>query len=381
MKSNYQVIRYEPKLKQQVIDLQSHLWSPNAALNTAYFEWKYERSPYVDPPLIYLAMQDGDVVGMRGFFGGPWEGGMPKQPLNVLYADDLVIAPEHRNRSLVSNIMAAAFADLTRQNFQYVLNLSAGSVTFLSSLAMGWRNVGSMQPMRRRSLRLALRRRRDRLMARIPILSRMLGRTPGPVPGNGEQCLANLDPKQVRRSTRNRWIFLENAPRSTDMAQLVERIGGDGRIRQARDSKYLDWRFQNPLSRYRFLYWDNGRLEGYLVLQEYTSAYAKKEVVNIVDWQGSSAAVQRGLLRAAIKLARGRRLIIWSASLPQQMLALLEDARFRLERGPQSAAEQRYVLLLRATSDAELGGNYRFAGLPLLDLKSWDLRLLDSMLG
>ena len=36
------------------------------------------------------------------------------------------------------------------------------------------------------------------------------------------------------------------------MAELVER-SGDTRIRHVRDSQYFQWRFQNPLSRYRYL--------------------------------------------------------------------------------------------------------------------------------
>jgi GNAT superfamily N-acetyltransferase len=157
MDSTYEVVCYEPGLRGQVIELQSHLWSPNAALNTAYFEWKYERNPYVDAPLIYLAMHNGKAVGMRGFWGMQWEGGIPTQESIALYADDLVIAPAHRNRGLIPKIMAAAFEDLGKRSYQYAFNLSAGPITFLSSLATGWRSVGSMQPMRQRSWRVALR--------------------------------------------------------------------------------------------------------------------------------------------------------------------------------------------------------------------------------
>ena len=44
---NYEFVRYQPDLKGQVVELQTHLWSPSLALNTAYFEWKYERNPYL----------------------------------------------------------------------------------------------------------------------------------------------------------------------------------------------------------------------------------------------------------------------------------------------------------------------------------------------
>lgn len=144
---------------------------------------------------------------------------------------------------------------------------------------------------------------------------------------------------------------------------------------------YFDWRFQNPLSRYRFLFWAKTRLEGYLVLQEYTSAHANKEVVNIVDWEATSVAVQTELLQAAMNLTADRRLIIWSVSLPRQTTAVLDEAGFKLERQPQRVAQPRRALLARPIRNEELDGDWLFAGQPLLDMKSWDLRMLYSMHG
>lgn len=382
MGSTYELVCYEPGLKRQVIELQSHLWSPSVALNTAYFEWKYERNPYVDAPLIYLAMHNGRAVGMRGFFGIQWEGGIPTQKSIVLYADDLVIAPAHRNRGLIPKIMAAAFEDLAKRGYQYAFNLSAGPITLLSSLATGWRSVGSMQPMCQRSWRVALRSGRDRLITRFPVLSRG---TNGPFyrwSQKRQRSLADIDTEEVRRSNMHTPLILfEHVPRCAAMAELVERIGGCGRIRHVRDREYFDWRFQNPLSQYRFLFCTKTRLEGYLVLQEYTSEYADKEVVNIVDWEASGVAVQRELLQAAMNLTADRRLIIWSVSLPRQATAVLDEKGFKLVRSPKSATQRRHALLLRSIRHEGPDGDWLFAGQPLLDMKSWDLRMLYSMYG
>jgi GNAT superfamily N-acetyltransferase len=381
MDSTYELVCYEPGLKKQVIELQTHLWSPSVGLNTAYFEWKYERNPYVDAPLIYLAMHNGRAVGMRGFFGTQWEGGIPTQKSIVLYADDFVIAPEHRNRALSTKIMAAAFEDLAKRRYQYAFSLSAGPMTFLFSLATGWRSVGSMQPMRQRSWQVALRSGRDRLITRLPVRSRGINEIFRQWSQKKRRSLADIDADQVRRSlTGVPWILFEDVPRCADMAQLIERIGGCGRIRHVRDREYFDWRFQNPLSRYRFLFWAKTRLEGYLVLQEYT-AYADKEVVNIVDWEATSVAVQAELLQAAMDLTADRRLITWSVSLPRQTKAVLDEAGFKLVRQPQNVAQQRRALLVRPIRDEELDGDWLFTGQPLLDMKSWDLRMLYSMHG
>jgi hypothetical protein len=373
MNSPYQVVRYQPALKPQVLELQCHLWSPSTALNAAYLEWKYERNPYIDTPLIYLAMHDGKAVGMRGFFGTRWQGEYPAQPAVVLYADDLVIAPQHRNGGLIPRITNAAFDDMATSDYQYTVNLSPGPMTVLSSIAGGWRSVGFMRPMRRRPWRVTLRRGRERLIGRLPALQQWLG--------SRRRSLADIDVDRIRHGAHGaRRIALEDAPRCVPMAELVDRIGGD-RIRHVRDVGYFAWRFQNPLSRYRFLYRDGAQLEGYLVLQEYTSAFAGADAVNIVDWEATSVAVQAELLQAAIDLTVDRELIVWSVSLSRQLTMLLERSGFKVEPAPSSVTQQRHTLLVRPIRAAELDRDWLFAGRRLLDLQSWDLRMLYSMHG
>jgi hypothetical protein len=370
--STYQIVRYQPALKAQVVELQRHLWSPSPALNAAYLEWKYERNPYIDAPLIYLAMHDGTAVGMRGFFGTRWEGEHPAPPAVMLYADDLVIAPQHRNGGLVPRITTAALEDMATSNFQYTVNLSPGPMTVLSSAAAGWRSVGFMLPMRRRPWRLVLRRNRERVVRRVPALEQWLG--------TKRRSLADIDANHIRRRGGARRIALEDAPRCAAMAQLVQQIGS-GRIRHVRDAAYFAWRFQNPLSRYRYLYDANSQLEGYLVLQECTSPYAGADAVNIVDWEATNIAVQAQLLRAAIDLTVDRELVAWSVSLSQQLTALLRRSGFKLDPPPASVTEQRDTLLVRPIRAAELDGEWHFAGRRLLDMHSWDLRMLYSMHG
>ncbi len=224
--SAYEVVPYQPALKTQVIELQTHLWGPSLSLNTTYFEWKYERNPYIDEPLIFLAMHHDRAVGMRGFFGVQWEGGIPTEKCIGLYADDLVIVPEHRNQGLIPRIMAAAFEDLAKRRYQFVFNLSAGPVTFLSSLAMDWRSVGSMRPWRWRSWKAACKNGMYRLLKRWP------GGSPKPAELFLKWAASRRRPlaEVKNKGEKTRWpadpeIAVEDSPRCAAMAELVERIG------------------------------------------------------------------------------------------------------------------------------------------------------------
>jgi GNAT superfamily N-acetyltransferase len=295
---NYEIVHYHPDLKAEIIKLQTHLWSSDLTLNASYFEWKYERNPYLRKPSIYLAMHNGNPIGMRGFFGVQWQCGTPVQRFNGLYADDMVVAPEHRRRGLMSKIMTTAFKDLAGSGYEYVFNLSAADVTLLSSFDMGWRSAGWAHPLRWRSRRATAWRGVLRLSTPLPFVTRWLARFAST---QSRRSLKDADLTRVHRALRHiPHISVLDFPRCQDMADLIERIGNTGRIAHVRDREYLQWRFQNPQSRYRFLFWQEDRLEGYLVLQEYASDDDHRDVLNIVDWEASRMAIKTGLLQAAI---------------------------------------------------------------------------------
>ena len=164
------------------------------------------------------------------------------------------------------------------------------------------------------------------------------------------------------------------------MAGLVERIGHSGRIRHVRDTEYFEWRFQNPLSRYRFLYRDTDRLEGYLVLQEYTSESDKRDMVNIVDWEATGTAAKAELLRAALRLIGSRRVVVWSATLTQETIDLLVRNRFSSDTPSSAMVQQCPGILVRAIHD-QGEGEWLLGGLRLTDIANWDMRMLYSMSG
>jgi len=383
MDSSYDIVPYQPEFKQQVLELQTLLWSPSLELNRAYFEWKYERNPYIRSPLLYLALDGGKVVGTRSFFGVRWQAGPSSQVLNGLYADDMVVAREHRRRGLTHLIMEQAFKDLARLGHEYVFNLSAGSVTFAVSLSMGWQSAGSMQPMRWRSWRFAASRKMRRGAAHIPGLGRHSGKFLSTLVRESTKPMAGADRSQaVNRLLDVPSISFAIEPRIDAMSALVDRTGKDSRIRHVRDCSYLGWRFQNPLSRYGFLFCDQEGLEGYLVLQEYTSEFADRTVLNILDWEGTSAPVLNRLLQAARQVAGHSKVLkIWSATLSEERSALLAQNGFEPTDKKPGAQSHQTSLLVRAIAPDLPASQWQFAGRQLVDMADWDVRMLYSMCG
>jgi GNAT superfamily N-acetyltransferase len=351
MASDYDLVAYEPGMEELVADLQVHLWSPSVVTNLRYFDWKFARNPYLEEPLLYLAIYKGRAVGMRGVFGALWE--QNGQRYQIPCVSDLVIAPEHRDRGLHRRIMEFAFQDLARRGFAYLFSLSAGHVTYLGSRAMGWRGIGSVATAERASpdpliLRRILRQT-NRLMGRPFLVF------------DASSALGRKSPIRVSR-----------APDPAAMGSLMRRLGSDGRLRHVRDETYFAWRFGNPLCRYRFLFCGYPDLEGYLVL----SSRRRMKVISIVDYAATDVDVFSDLLRAAVSLGSFDRVHIWTRSLSSSELAPLDALGFEPHEQAPGIAHFRRTVLVRPLGLQNDSSDWTLDGRPLLEPASWDLRMI-----
>ena len=383
MTNDYEIVKYQPEFKKDVVELQRQLWSPDPELNTAYLEWKHERNPYLQPPLIYLALCGKNVVGMRSMFGIRWEYGVPAETVSGICPDDLVIASGHRDRGLVTKMMNAAFDDLEKKGYRYVYSLSAGKITRLASLAMRWRSAGSMQPQHWHSRRAESFQRIRKFAGKKRIVRRYADKLPYRHWGEGQRNLHELcNPGRMRSRYIGGPVVVEPGVRAGEMAELVSRIGHDGRIRHVRDEEYLSWRFRNPLHRYLFLYWKEKDLEGYLVLQQYLSEFSPSMTrVNIVDWEATSQRVRAGLLRAATHLAPFADLNIWTATVGNETKNLLRDAGFTPVQEGASVDQEQPCLLVRSVRADEPEAGWSLGDRRLREMADWDIRMIYSMQG
>jgi hypothetical protein len=375
MNNLYDIVSYRPEHKRQVSALQTLLWSTDPDLGVRHLEWKYGENPYVKEPLIYLAFQGGELVGMRGFYGSKWELGSPAESHSLLVADDAVIAPAHRDRGLVTMIMRAAFEDLAKRGYDYVLNLSGGPVTVVGSLAMGWKSVGPLDPIGRQS-GSPIHRRLRQFLERKPLLWRY-ARSPILHSAGENRPFAALDRKARIRLGGS--IRIEREPSPEAMSELVTRIGHDGRIRHVRDAEFFAWRFRNPLGEYRFLYSGKSRLDGYLVLKSARPSAMESKRVKIVDLEATQSSSRSELLDAAIRLGRFPDLFAWGATLPHDTRSYLGSRDFKpvdLEWRARGCP----CVLVRPVSPRP-AGDWVLGNCRLSDLANWDMRMLYSMTG
>lgn len=363
----YEILPYRPELKDQVLKLQTHLWSPDLALNAAYFEWKYNQNPYSDRPLIYVALYNGQVVGMRGLMGAAWQRSAANQIFICPCAADVVIHPQHRNRGLFEKLTRAAIRDAADRGYPYAFNLSASKVTVMSSLALGWSSVGGLQTMQ------WCPRTKYPLKSFVARAKKLLGRK-----AVGERNVFSSLDNNGKRSPRETGacISVQPSPRPEEMCELVERVNGGQSLRHKVDLQYFAWRFRNPFAVYRFLFWSDERLEGFLVLQY--SVNRVRRWVALVDWAASNMRVWSDLLKAALHSGKFAELRIWSSTLPEDAKAVLCEHGFRDLNEPASLKKSPPTILVTPTTEGILPKNWVLGHRPLLDLNHWDLRMIFS---
>ena len=373
-----EVIRYAPELRDEIIALQQYLWGSDPIRNAAYLKWKYEESPLHAEPLIYLARAGGRIVGMRGFFGTRWQGG--GETVLGVYADDTVVAPEWRGRGVFQKIMSAALDEVADRGYELAFNLSAGRETWVASIATGWKSIGSMRPVARVRDGGVMRRLGRTVLRRFPALQRIrpaggLWRRAARWKGWPEAC----DALECTSGTRR--VTFACAPRPVEMADLVRRIGHDGRIRHVRDAEYLAWRFQNPLQEYRFLFVEGwSGLDGYLVLQRATSDVAGQARIQIVDWEAIRTDAREDLIMAAAVLGRNHSLVTWTATLAPEALQALQRVQF-IAIEPEATARGYPSVLVRSLRYDQPVASWAIGDRRLMELSNWDLRLIYSMSG
>lgn len=375
MKPDVEVVRYQEEHQEQVLLLQQHLWSQDLALNRAYFAWKYQHNPYLRSPTIALALHRGEVVGMRGLVGARWQPGGSGQPMDIPFADDLVVAPAFRGKGLSGRLVRTTCAYARELGYAFVLSLRGGQLTVLDSLAAGFQSIGAMEPVGRLRPPGAGQRFRERLRA-----TRLLWRLTDLEwlrPASDRQPYRRLDERLGRGARRPSGARATPKADVAAMVDLAKRLPPDGRIGHVHDHEYFEWVFSNPRLEYRFLYWGSEPLDGYLVLHRELPPRKGPVTVWIADWTAVNETALRGLLEAAAEEGRFTRLGVWSATLPALAKAVVSDCGFE-PIDLEARVRGRPAALIWPAEEGSSAQPLQADGYALRELATWRFRMLDQ---
>lgn len=363
----FEIARYRPELRPGVVALLHHLVSRNDALNDAYFAWKHEANPYTDEPLAYVALAGDTVVGLRAFQGARWQLGSDGATVFWPSACDFVVAPEHRGNKLFRRIMEFATADLAERGIGRILNWSASPVTQGVSLRTGWRLIGTYDGCGRQSPRARKVERWAERIGQLPLAWRFAHVPAALLLKRGFGALDTWCASHAHRSA----FAWETQPRPDTMAAIVRQTKSP-RIGHLRDATYYGWRFGNPVSAYRFVFFPEHEPGGFLVLRVARAGDAAQ--VSVVDWAATGPDVLEAMLTHVLECDVLDGLSLWSAALDAPMTSRLGTWGLAPEAPSPRFPDYRRGLLAFGLEGATGGDDDALAGECLAGLDRWDLR-------
>ncbi len=369
---SYKLQRYTPNLWRQICRVHKCLGGRAAVVPPAFLDWKYLRNPFLEQPLIYLALSGSRVVGMRAVFGTCWETGIDSQNVVLPVFSDTGLVPEHRDRGLYRELSDYAVEDLRSRGFSHVLSFTPNANNYVVSvMTMGWRPLGSQESMTRGAPAPASA---DGNAPTPTLLKKMRAGTREAGINAGRRlkavlCTNAFAALEKKVLCSNSPLTVSRKPRPQAMANLEPEAGGDKRLRHVRDNAYFSWRFGNPRFRYRFVFWGDKDPGGYMILQNTPG----RRQVNIVDWEGRDAQIRTKMLEAVIRLGQFRTMSTWGATLSESRIEALERNGFS-NTGASCGHAERFMIkpLMPESADA------RILGCNPLQQKNWSLRMIYS---
>ncbi|MCL1593818.1 MAG: GNAT family N-acetyltransferase [Actinomycetia bacterium] len=373
---SFLIAPFEPKMLDEVAALRLAVFGRTLEFNRAYLTWKYLQNPYIQGPVLHVAHKDGEIVGMRGWFGTSWQVPGRDAATVIPQAAESAILPDHRHQGLFRELTQFGLDELRRRGYPLVMSMSATEYNYeVATKSMGWRSAGNYQPLvwsggaegvddpsewRKRSaerLRTGVKSTRGiswLVKATRKGTNRVRGASAADPFRRLEEPLAH--PEATLR--------MERTPRPSVMAEIASSSDDRSRIIHTRDETYFSWRYGDPRSTYRFFYPTGDAYDGFCVLSGASSGQ-----MSIVDWS-SDGRVVVDLINILETTGAASRLDIWGTGLPVDLSSLLRDTGFK----PEPNEKRGLILRTTNTDDQPWSADAE----SLLDIDDWNLRMIFS---
>ncbi len=118
-------------------------------------------------------------------------------------------------------------------------------------------------------------------------------------------------------------IHISSEADYSGMSYVAEATGVES-FRASRSESFFRWRLRSPHRRYRFVYWRDSKLRGYMIL-----SWARRDPnrIMVADFAAEDRAILSDLMSALTTSGKGQ-LIVMSATLDTDELAMIQGAGF-----------------------------------------------------
>ena len=241
--SDIRFTEYDPSFKDRLIDfLGTGLnWSDlSRRERDELFEWKYEKNPYLDESLVFLALSDDKIVGHRAFVVQKFKA--KKEYLMGTPADALV-HPDHRRQGIFSRLTDFSIEHISENDLlDFLISLSSTKESSKGNMKAGFRPLGERKKLYRFSIKKIFKNRYE----------------------GGIDLNTKISAEKTGHT-----IEITNELKTKNIINLMKISTEDTRLKNARDEQFYRWRFDECLDEHIYLYfWNQGNLEGYLSMEK-----------------------------------------------------------------------------------------------------------------
>jgi GNAT superfamily N-acetyltransferase len=131
---------YDDSHKDGVIDVLRFLWELSKEDRTKLFVWKYLQNPTIDKTIAFVAVIDGEVIGFRGYFPQYYIVDGKKEL--ILSVSDTVVNPNYRRKGIFVGLTQFTEAEIKNNyNTACYLNLTPSWPTIPGYEKIGWKTI------------------------------------------------------------------------------------------------------------------------------------------------------------------------------------------------------------------------------------------------
>lgn len=377
---NHAILKYSDDFENhldQIARLKTINWGLDFDIFRSYVKWNYIDRPHSKQPIIYFVRAEDKIVAMAGVYESTWRVKDAPAHFSALCSADVLILEEYRNKGIYGQMTDFVLEDLERMGAQHFFSFNATPLNAMISLSRGWKSVGQIKIMKKQfqtieSRAMTLAKKLAGPYARKLLRKAGIGMILKRSERNNSQRIDMIchNPR-IQLPPR---ITIDDKPKPAEMALLVNSTLPENKITQVRDEMFFRWRYNNPLSKYLFLYWYDDGLKGYLVLQSHLYSMESGGAHNIFELEATDSSIRIELLNTLISLIDSGSVSTWVNMLDRDSHDFLVSRGFKEDSSAKSIKDSPRTILIRLLGKDN--NKVEFQGLNLLDSTSWDYKMI-----
>lgn len=234
-------IKYKHKYKDQVIDFLSEHLGLGKKKRREKFEWRYVSNPYTESPLVYLAIEDDKIVGIRGYVVQKYA--LKDKKYFFAIPTSTLVHPKYRRQGIFTNLTNFASDNIrNRDEIDLFMSLSSNEKSSSGNIKAGYEPIG--------------RRKKSYYLSFINSLkSNALEKSDEELP--------------LEFFNKEKSFKVTDQLKPSEISELMNTYSNEEKLMHVIDSEFYEWKFgESPYESFFICCYEGTDLRGYIGLEK-----------------------------------------------------------------------------------------------------------------